>query len=65
MRENARIWAEVDVYATRHVCKQAEGWRASVEAALMHVGACGLLSSPNMACGKACVPTCVCESLRT
>lgn len=65
VRENARIWAEVDVYATRHVCKQAEGWRASVEAALMHVGACGLLSSPNMACGKACVPTCVCESLRT
>lgn len=60
-RENTRLRAGAAVCMNTHVCVQAGVWVACllVEVARMHVGACGVLFSPNMACEEVCVDVCV------
>lgn len=50
------------MYADGHVCtSRYVGCMPSMEVARMHVGACGFLFPPNMACEKVCVRMCVRE----
>lgn len=60
LRENIRIWAEVDMRVNTHVCASRHmGCMPSVE-----VGrACGFLFPPNIACENVCLYMCVREPM--
>lgn len=60
LRESTGIRAGVDVRVSVHVCASRRmGCMRSVEVAHVHVGACGFLFSPNMACEKVRMHMCV------